>query len=90
MVAVLGKTARWKSEFEVLLIRGCEAVMLTINPKLLGEWFLTGNAKGKIVRCFSFPFGKFPALGLSDWILAIGSASYSATVPNQQLIYLPF
>ena len=31
--AILGKVTLWKSEAEVLLIRGCEAVLFTVDPK---------------------------------------------------------
>ena len=86
IVAVLVKIVWWKSEFECSLTQGCEAVMFTVDPKLLAWWFLTGNTKGKFVRCFSFPFSKCPVLSAfliffpPSESLAIVSASYCATV----------
>ena len=33
--AILGKVTLWKSEAKVLLIRGCEAVLFSVDPKIL-------------------------------------------------------
>ena len=72
-VVILGNIVRWKSEAEVSLTRGCEAVMFTVDAKLLAWWFLTGNAKDKFVRCYLIFFP-------SSNSLVIGSGSYSGLI----------
>ena len=65
-VAVLGEVVWWKSEVKVSLTRGCKVAMLIVDPKLLACWSLTGKAKCRFVRLFTFLFGKCSVLDLSN------------------------
>ena len=79
--AIQGEDFWLKSEVEIIFIRGCETVMLTIDPKLLTWWSLTWKTNGRFARIFAFSFAECHVLGLSslfsvtwvtsDWICLV-------------------